>query len=363
MSAEADKSLHIFAMTEETTEVIYEDGAIPCDKTDIQMLGKIFLPVLYGLVFTIGMVGNFLVVLTILKARRQKSITDIFFLNLAISDLLFVISLPFWASYIIRDWRLGNFTCKMVSSFYSVGYFSGMFFITIISIDRYLAIVRATCIMKSRTVTYGHLISISIWALAVFFASPHFIFMQESDRKCTSSYPEHLHIIWPVFSYLEMNVIGFLLPMCIMSYCYLQIIRTLLSCKNQCKQKAMKVISLVVIVFFLFWTPYHLSLFLQVLRYFEVFKDCSSLRSLDYTVQVTETVAFSHCCLNPIIYVFAGEKFRKYLSRLVLKCISFTCACGYCGKYSSGVPTAIPDCAMTSNHTQNTSDREMSLLL
>uniref|UniRef100_A0A8C7E7I1 C-X3-C motif chemokine receptor 1 n=1 Tax=Naja naja TaxID=35670 RepID=A0A8C7E7I1_NAJNA len=328
--------------------IIYEDGAIPCDKMDIKMFGKSFLPILYGLVFTIGMVGNFLVVLTILKARHQKSITDIFFLNLAISDLLFVISLPFWASYIIRDWTLGTFACKMVSSFYSVGFFGGMFFITIISIDRYLAIVRATCIMKSRTVTYGHLTSLSIWAL--------------SDRKCTSLYPEHLNIIWPVFSYLEMNVIGFLLPMCIMSYCYLQIIRTLLSCKNQCKQKAMKVISLVVIVFFLFWTPYHISLFLQVLQYFEVFKDCSSLRSLDYTVQVTETVAFSHCCLNPIIYVFAGEKFRKYFSHLVLRCISFTCACGYCGKYNGGVPTAIPDCAMTSNHTQNTSDREMSLL-
>ncbi|XP_034286806.1 CX3C chemokine receptor 1 [Pantherophis guttatus] len=355
-------------MTEEYIEGMspfpYEDDeAIPCDKMDIQTFGKVFLPILYGLVFAIGLIGNFLVVLTILKARHQKSITDIFFLNLAISDLLFVISLPFWASYIIHDWTLGTLTCQIVSSFYSVGFFGGMFFITIISIDRYLAIVRATCIMKSRTVTYGYLTSISIWALAVFFASPHFIFIQASDRKCTSLYPEHLTLIWPVFSYLEMNIIGFLLPMCIMSYCYLQIIRTLLSCKNQRKHKAMKVISLVVIIFFLFWTPYHISLFLQVLHYFDVFKNCSSLRFLDYTVQVTETVAFSHCCLNPIIYVFAGEKFRKYFSHLVLRCISFTCASGSCGKYCSGVPTAIPECAMTSNHTQNTSDREVSLLL
>ncbi|XP_039192906.1 CX3C chemokine receptor 1-like isoform X2 [Crotalus tigris] len=361
--------MHIFAMTEEDIEITSsfsyeeEEEAILCNKTDILMLGKIFLPKLYGLVFTIGLIGNFLVVLTILKARNQKSITDIFFFNLAISDLLFVISLPFWAFYIIHDWTLGNFTCQIVSSFYSVGLFGGMFFITIISIDRYLAIVRATCAMKSRTVTYGYLTSISIWALAIFFASPHFIFIQKSDKQCTSSYPEHLKIIWPVFSYLEKNIIGFLLPVCIISYCYLQIIRTLMSCKNQCKQKAMKVILLVVIVFFLFWTPYHLSLFLQVLQYFEVFKDCSSLRFLDYTILVSESVAFSHCCLNPIIYVFAGEKFRKHLSYLVLRCISFTCACGSCGKYCSGVPTAIPDCVMTSNHTQNTSDQDVSLLI
>ncbi|XP_070593661.1 CX3C chemokine receptor 1 [Erythrolamprus reginae] len=347
-------------MTEEAIEVTsafsYEDDqAIPCDKRDIQMFGKVFLPIWYCLVFTIGLVGNFLVVLTILKARQPKSITDIFFLNLALSDLLFAISLPFWASYIIHGWTLGTVTCQIVSSFYSVGFFAAMFFITIISIDRYMAIVWATCIIKSRTVTYGYLTSILIWTLAVFFASPHFIFIRMSVAECTSRYPEHLKIIWPVFSYLEMNVIGFLLPMCILSYCYLQIVRTLLSCKNQCKKKAMKVISLVVIIFFLFWTPYHISLFLQVLQYFDFFKSCTSLRFLDYSVQVTETVAFSHCCLNPIIYVFAGEKFRNYFSHLVLRCISFI--------YGSGVPTAIPDSAIASNHTQNTSDREVSVLL
>ncbi|XP_007432738.1 CX3C chemokine receptor 1 [Python bivittatus] len=353
-------------MTEKDIEVtsafVYEEYAIPCDKMDIQILGQVFLPVLYALVFTIGLVGNFLVVLTILKARHQKSITDFFFLNLAISDLLFVISLPFWASYIIQGWTLGNISCQIVSSFYSVGYFGGMFFITIISIDRYLAIVRATCIMKARTVTYGYLTSVSIWILAVLFASPHFIFIQKSESKCTSLFPEHLEKIWPVFSYMEMNIIGFLLPMCIMSFCYLQIIRTLLSCKNHCKQKAMKVILLVVIVFFLFWTPYHISLFLKVLQYFDFFDDCSSLRLLDYTMQVTEPLAFSHCCLNPIIYVFAGEKFRKHLSLLVLRCISFTCACGPCSQYRNAVSTPISEVAGTSNQTQNTSDQVASLL-
>ncbi|XP_063158023.1 CX3C chemokine receptor 1-like [Candoia aspera] len=354
-------------MTEEDIEVtsafVYEEIAVPCDKTDIQIYGQVFLPILYALVFSIGLVGNFLVLLTILKARYQKSITDIFFLNLAISDLLFVISLPFWASYIIHGWTLGNIACQIVSSFYSVGLFAGIFFITIISIDRYLAIVWATRIIKARTVTYGYLTSVSIWTLAVFFASPHFVFIQKSESNCTSLYPEHLKKIWLVFKYIEINIIGLLLPLCIISFCYLQIIRTLLSCKNHHKKKAMKVILLVVIVFFLFWTPYHISLFLQMLQYFDFFKDCSSLRLLDYAIQVTEPLAFSHCCLNPIIYVFAGEKFRKQLSHLALRCISFTCACGPCSQYRSGVSTPISEFAVTSNQTQNTSDQDASFLL
>ncbi|XP_033022105.1 CX3C chemokine receptor 1-like [Lacerta agilis] len=350
-------------MAEDHLEVVtdypYEELAIMCEKTDIQAFGKVFLPILYALVFTVGLVGNGLVVLTIVQGGRQKSVTDIFLLNLAICDLLFVISLPFWASYLIKGWTLGNLSCQIVSSFYSVGLYGGMFFITVISIDRYFAIVRATCIMKARTIRHGSLTSLAVWTLAILFAAPHFVFIRKIGTECTSLYPEHLEEIWPIFTYIEYNVIGFLLPLCIMSFCYLMIVKTLMSCKNHRKRRAMKLILLVVVVFFLFWTPYHISLFLQILRLSDFFQHCSSRRLLDYTMQITESLAFSHCCLNPIIYAFAGEKFRKKLSRLALKCVSFFFFCAPCAR----APIPVPEVTITSNHTQNTSDQDGSILL
>ncbi|KAJ7322609.1 hypothetical protein JRQ81_018896 [Phrynocephalus forsythii] len=353
-------------MTEKSvtfTDFVYEDLPPPCNKTDVQTLGKRFLPVLYAVVSIVGLVGNFLVVFTIVKGGRQKSITDIFLLNLAVSDLLFVVSLPFWASYLIQGWTLGNMFCKIISSFYYVGFFGGMFFITIISIDRYLAIVHATYFIKARSVSRGCLTSFVVWTLSVFFSAPHFIFTKTSERKCSSYYPEHLKKIWPVFTYLETNIIGFLLPICIMGFCYLQIIRTLFSCKNHRKKRAVKLILLVVIVFFLFWTPYHVSLFLQTLRFYGFFEDCDFLRLLDYLLQVTESLAFSHCCLNPIIYTFAGEKFRKFLSHLVLTCLSFVGFCGPCREYRGRAPCPLPETALSTNQTQNTSEQDGSALL
>ncbi|XP_044311487.1 CX3C chemokine receptor 1 [Varanus komodoensis] len=348
---------------ETTTDYDYE-GLLPvCDKMDLQMSGRVFLPILYGLVFTIGLVGNSLVVFTILKSWHQKSITDIFLLNLAISDLLFVVSLPFWASYIIHGWTLGNLSCQIVASFYSVGFFGGMLFISVISIDRYLAIVCATFVMKTRTANHAYPISVTIWVLAILFAAPHFAFIQKSENKCTSLYPVQLEEIWPLFSYMEINILGFLLPLCIMIFCYLRIIKTLYSCKTNRKKRAIRLILMVVIVFFLFWTPYHVSLLLQVLRIYGVFNTCSSLRLLDYMVHVTEPLAFSHCCLNPIIYAFAGEKFRKYLYQLVLRCLSFICFCVPRSQHCGRAPVPIPEAAFTSNQTQNTSDPDGSTLL
>ncbi|XP_078233528.1 CX3C chemokine receptor 1 isoform X2 [Pogona vitticeps] len=339
---------------------VYEDLPPPCDKRDIQMLGKRYLPVLYAIVFIVGLVGNFLVAFTIVKGGCQKSITDIYLLNLAISDLLFVASLPFWAFYLIHGWTLGDVFCKIISSLYSVGFWGGIFFITIISIDRYLAIVHATYFIKARSVNRGYLTSFVVWVLAIFFSAPHFVFIQASEESCASQYPEHLMEIWPVFTYLETNIIGFLLPVCIMGFCYLRIIRTLFSCKNHRKKRAVKLILMVVLVFFLFWTPYHVSLFLHTLRFYDFFEDCSSLRLLDYTMQVTESLAFSHCCLNPIIYTFAGEKFRKFLLHMVLTCLSFV---GLCGKYRGKAPTPLPETALSTNQTQNTSEQDGSVLL
>ncbi|XP_060104097.1 CX3C chemokine receptor 1-like [Heteronotia binoei] len=351
-------------MAEEmTTEFAYDESAVQCDQMDIYIFGKVYIPILYSLVFIIGLVGNLLVIFTIVKGGRRKSITDIFLLNLAISDLLFVISLPFWGYSIVHGWILGSFSCQIVSSFYFIGFFGGMFFITIISIDRYLAIVHATIFMKGRTARHGFLTSLVIWVLAVLCAAPHFAFIEKSDNRCASQYPQNLEDTWPIFCNLEINIVGFLLPMGIISICYFQIIKTLYNCKNHRKKRAVRLILQVVLVFFLFWTPHQVSIFLQTLKLFSVLQSCDVLKLLYYAMHATETLAFSHCCLNPIIYAFAGEKFRKYLCHLVLKSLSFICFCGPCSHYHGRVPSSLTENVPTSNQTQNTSDQDGSVLL
>ncbi|TEA23948.1 hypothetical protein DBR06_SOUSAS21910026, partial [Sousa chinensis] len=98
------------------------------------------LPPLYSLVFIFGFVGNILVVLTLINCKKLKSMTDIYLLNLAVSDLLFIITIPFWAHYAADQWVFGDITCQFFTGFYFIGFFSGIFFIILLTIDRYLAI-------------------------------------------------------------------------------------------------------------------------------------------------------------------------------------------------------------------------------
>uniref|UniRef100_A0A8C8S257 C-C motif chemokine receptor 4 n=1 Tax=Pelusios castaneus TaxID=367368 RepID=A0A8C8S257_9SAUR len=297
----------------------YDDSPKPCSKEGIKKFGSHFLPVLYSLVLLLGLIGNFLVILVLFKYKRLKCMTDVYLLNLAISDLLFVFSLPFWSYYAADQWVFGDGLCKIISGMYLVGFYSGIFFIMLMSIDRYLAIVHAVFALKARTVTYGIITSLIVWLVAISASVPE-LFFSESYKEhnhttCKPRYPGNA-THWRVFSTLEVNVLGLLIPSVVMIFCYSMIIKTLLSCRSEKKNKAVKMIFAVMIVFFVFWTPYNIVLFLQSLVDLGVITGCQISRHLDYAIQVTEIWAFFHCCVNPVIYFFMGEKFKKYVKLL-----------------------------------------------
>ncbi|XP_008834511.1 CX3C chemokine receptor 1 [Nannospalax galili] len=341
----------------------YDNSAEACYVGDIVAFGTIFLSIFYSLVFAFGLVGNLLVVLALTNSRKPKSITDIYLLNLALSDLLFVATLPFWTHYVISEEGLHHAVCKLTTAFFFIGFFGGIFFITVISIDRYLAIVLAANSMNNRTVQHGVTISLGVWAAAILVAAPQFMFTKRKENECLGDYPEVLQEIWPVLRNTEANVLGFVLPLLIMSFCYFRIIQTLFSCKNQKKAKAIRLILLVVIMFFLFWTPYNVMIFLETLKFYNFFPSCDTKRDLRLALSVTETVAFSHCCLNPLIYAFAGQKFRRYLSYLYRKCLSVLCGRPVHVTFSPSESQRSRQGSILSSFTHYTSEGEGSLLL
>lgn len=334
----------------------YEGIPQPCTKEGIKAFGGLFLPPLYSLVFLFGLLGNAIVVLVLFKYKRLKSMTDVYLLNLAVSDLLFVFSLPFWGYYAADQWVFGLELCKMISWVYLVGFFGGIFFIVLMSIDRYLAIVHAVFSLKARTVTYGVVTSVATWSVAIIASLPNLLFSTSySERNHTSCRIKFASNAtrWKVLSSLEINVLGLVLPMAVMLFCYSKIIRTLQQCKNEKKNKAIKMIMAVVVLFLGFWTPYNVVLFLESLVELEILQDCALERHLDYALQATETLAFVHCCLNPIIYFFLGEKFRTYIVKLFKSCkgpLGFCQDCRFLQASSLDTPS--------SSYTQSTVDHD-----
>nr|AAA86118.1 chemokine G-protein-coupled receptor [Mus musculus] len=343
----------------ETTPYEYE-WAPPCEKVRIKELGSWLLPPLYSLVFIIGLLGNMMVVLILIKYRKLQIMTNIYLFNLAISDLLFLFTVPFWIHYVLwNEWGFGHYMCKMLSGFYYLALYSEIFFIILLTIDRYLAIVHAVFALRARTVTFATITSIITWGLAGLAALPEFIFHESQDSfgefSCSPRYPEGEEDSWKRFHALRMNIFGLALPLLVMVICYSGIIKTLLRCPNKKKHKAIRLIFVVMIVFFIFWTPYNLVLLFSAFHRTFLETSCEQSKHLDLAMQVTEVIAYTHCCVNPVIYAFVGERFRKHLRLFFHRNVAV-----YLGKYIPFLPGEKME--RTSSVSPSTGEQEISVV-
>ncbi|XP_050988376.1 C-C chemokine receptor type 5 [Labeo rohita] len=284
--------------------------------------GASILPVLYSLFFVVGFLGNILVIWVVLMGVKLRSMTDICLLNLALANLLLVSSLPFLAHHARDQWIFGDVMCTMVLSVYHIGFYSGIFFIVLMSVDRYLAVVHAVYAPRVKTRTYGILASLITWIVAVSASFPELIHLKTTDynkQKHCTSYPTNdqtSNLYSRTFGILKMNIMGLILPLIVIGFCYSVILKRLLTARSS-RRQSMHLVT-VLVVFFCCWVPYNITAFVKALELNELItQSCDSSKAINLSLQITEALAYSHSCLNPIFYVFVKEKLRRQLFKLL----------------------------------------------
>ncbi|XP_028824213.1 C-C chemokine receptor type 9 [Denticeps clupeoides] len=299
----------------------YPDADFPgflCNKDSVREFRRSYEPPLYWIIFVLGAVGNLLVVWIYMTVRnRLKTMTDMYLLNLTVADLLFLCTLPFWATDSSQNWVFGQAICKSVSALYKINFFACMLLLTCISIDRYVAIVRVTeaynQTRRARLQT-SKMACCAVWLASCILALPEFIFAQVKDDSCKLVYWQNTNNQTKVLVLSLQICIGFCVPLLVMACCYSVIIRNLLQARSFEKHKALRVIFAVVAVFILSQLPYSVHLVLEAVQANNhTMTDCEQLQSFDITGQVVKSLAYTHCCLNPFLYVFIGVRFRNDL--------------------------------------------------
>ncbi|XP_065102564.2 C-C chemokine receptor type 4-like [Paramisgurnus dabryanus] len=270
-----------------------------------------------------GLLGNLLVLWVMLMGVKLRSMTDICLLNLALADLLLVSSLPFLADNARDQWVFGGPMCTMVLGVYHIGFYSGIFFIVLMSVDRYLAVVHTVLYLRVRTKTYGIFASVVIWIIAVAASFPVLMYLKTNDNKTfCQAYPtgnQKSHLYAKTIGIIRMNVLGLIIPLCVIGFCYSMILHRLPTVHPSRKQ-AMRLVIVVMVVFLCCWAPYNIAAFVKALELNKLIEpSCEKSKAITLSLQITEALAYSHSCLNPILYVFVGKKFRWHLFRLLNK--------------------------------------------
>ncbi|XP_066543439.1 C-C chemokine receptor type 9 [Amia ocellicauda] len=306
---------------EDVTSTTAEFFGGMCDKSFVREFRGYYEPPLYWIICLLGAVGNLLVVGIYAHFKnRLKTMTDVYLLNLAIADLLFLFTLPFWAADSTSGWIFGTGMCKIVSGIYKINFFSSMLLLTCISVDRYYAIVRATKTQntKAKQLFYSKLVCVVVWLLAICLSVPEFYFAEEKNNLCKMVYPSTDSNNTKILVLAIQISMGFCFPLAVMLFCYTVIVQTLLQAKNFEKHKALKVILAVVTVFVLSQFPYNGILVVKAIDAANVtITDCDMSNRFDIAHQIMQSLAYMHSCLNPFLYAFIGVRFRNDLLKIL----------------------------------------------
>ncbi|XP_074491621.1 chemokine (C motif) receptor 1a, duplicate 1 [Sebastes fasciatus] len=292
-----------------------------CEKGEVVKFGSIIIPVFFSVVITLSLTGNILVLVILALYENLKSLTNIFILNLAISDLVFTTGLPFWAIYHIWGWLFSEALCKIVTFVFFTGFYSSILFLTIMTIYRYLAVVHPLSDLSTLRPSTGIFLSFLLWIISIGAAMPSLLYSSlvsiphngEHSLGC-----EYKDSLWKSISVSQQNIF-FLVAFAVMAFCYIQILGRIMRTRSHTKNRAVKLVFCIVAVFFLGWVPYNVVIFLRLLadKLVPPFEDCDTSIRLDYAFYVCRLVAFSHCCLNPVFYAFVGVKFRSHLKSML----------------------------------------------
>nr|QCI30451.1 chemokine XC receptor 1 [Mus musculus] len=299
----------------------YHDKLSLLCENNVIFFSTISTIVLYSLVFLLSLVGNSLVLWVLVKYENLESLTNIFILNLCLSDLMFSCLLPVLISA-QWSWFLGDFFCKFFNMIFGISLYSSIFFLTIMTIHRYLSVVSPISTLGIHTLRCRVLVTSCVWAASILFSIPDAVFHKVISLNC--KYSEHHGFLASVYQ----HNIFFLLSMGIILFCYVQILRTLFRTRSRQRHRTVRLIFTVVVAYFLSWAPYNLTLFLKTGI---IQQSCESLQQLDIAMVICRHLAFSHCCFNPVLYVFVGIKFRRHLKHLFQQV-------WLCRKTSSTVP-------------------------
>ncbi|XP_051260366.1 C-X-C chemokine receptor type 4 [Dicentrarchus labrax] len=304
----------------------------PCGTALSNDFNKIFLPTVYGIIFILGIIGNGLVVVVMGYQKKVKTMTDKYRLHLSVADLLFVLTLPFWAVDAASSWYFGGFLCVSVHMIYTVNLYSSVLILAFISLDRYLAVVRATNSQATRKLLASRVIYLGVWLPAAVLTVPDLVFArvqstgssnylfkdesttEDSRTICQRIYPQDTSLIWTVVFRFQHILVGFILPGLVILICYcIIIVKLSQGTKGQAlKKKALKTTVILILCFFCCWLPYCVGIFLDTLIMLNVIpSSCELQQAVEKWISITEALAYFHCCLNPILYAFLGVKFKK----------------------------------------------------
>lgn len=272
---------------------------------------------IYATIFVIGIIGNSLVIYVVYRFAKMKTVTNMYIMNLAMADELFLLSIPLLIRTSVLDqWSFGTPLCKIYMVFSSVNMYTSSLFLLVMSSDRYLAVCQPVRSVKWRTPLHAKLICGFVWTMSVLVMIPIAMYARTSDDS-------HCGVMWPSSQWVKAEsafiwysfLLGFGIPVSLTLVFYIMVLLKLkgLGPKSEIRSKAKKkshrkvtkMVLTVIAVYICCWFPYWTMQIVITLD-----NPVDTLAKL-VTVVFIYSLAYANSAMNPILYAFLSDNFKK----------------------------------------------------
>lgn len=304
--------------------------------------------IIYSIILLPGLIGNVLALWVFHVYVKETKKAVIFMINLAVADLLHVLSLPLRIYYYFtHTWPFGHTMCLLCFYLKYLNMYAGIAFLVCISIQR-CAFLRHPFCAKSWKRRYDVRISAIVWLVVGLCCLP-FILMRTgsnsgsaadssafdvtrnaSTNGITSLVSHHdqpangsscfkdlptrklgLRVAVPMMVFAEL--LGFVLPLVIVLVCSCLIRRSLRHTEEKSGCRALRMVRVCTAVFLVCFAPYHVNFLLYMMVSQGLIVQCQLVLAVLRFHPITLCIASLNCCLNPLVYYFLTTEFRERL--------------------------------------------------
>ncbi|XP_073479172.1 proteinase-activated receptor 1-like [Aquarana catesbeiana] len=261
------------------------------------------------------------IIMFLVKIKVRKPAV-VYMLNLATADVLLVCVLPFYIVYKFSgyNWIFGEGMCRFVTAAFYCNMYCSVLLMTSISVDRFLAIIYPVRSLPWRTVTRAWLVCGVIWAISLASTVPLLLLRQTifepvlDITMCHDLQHFGVYFFFPSFTYFSIvfSLFNFL-PLCITTFCYIRIIRSL--SRSQFDRKHKRAICLTVVVLCVFVFCFGPTNVIYLIFYRQM--DENEDYSLYIAYILSSSISSINCCLDPLIYYFASSDCQRYVYSLL----------------------------------------------